>query len=323
MIPSDSNYIFGPVPSRRLGRSLGVDLVPFKTCSYDCIYCQLGRTTNKTVMREEWNPLEEIVDQVRRRLDILETPPDYITLSGSGEPTLFSRIDELIDRIKAFSSIPIAILTNGSLLWNREVRSQVSKADLIVPSLDAGNEILFRNIDRPHESISFHRILEGLIQMRKEYSKPYWLEVFLLAGRNDIQSEIEQIARCVKMIQPDRVQLNTVARPPAEEYAYSIPLKRLQAIAGEFGPNAEVITDYQGNTSFSETTDREADILSVLRRRPCTLEDISHSVNIHPNELVKSLEKLVLNRQISKQYAEGKSFFVGVATNINASNAGC
>ncbi|MCK4625431.1 MAG: radical SAM protein, partial [Phycisphaerae bacterium] len=171
------SYIFGPVPSRRLGRSLGVDLVPFKTCSYDCIYCQLGRTTNKTIQRKEWVPLDDVVAELKTNLS---SQPDYITLSGSGEPTLYSRTGELIDRIKAVTDVPVAVLTNGSLLWNQEVCAQLMNADLIVPSLDAGDEMMFRAVNRPHEDISFEKMLKGLIEFRREYQGQYWLEVMFL-----------------------------------------------------------------------------------------------------------------------------------------------
>ncbi|NQT19895.1 MAG: radical SAM protein, partial [Planctomycetes bacterium] len=155
-----SKYIFGPVPSRRLGRSLGVDVVPLKTCSYDCIYCQLGNTTCKTVERKEWVPLDDVVLELKDRLS---SRPDYITLSGSGEPTLYSRVAELIDRIKVMTDVPVAVLTNGSLLWQEEVRRQLMKADLVIPSLDAGDEVMFRLVNRPHEDVSFERMLAGLV----------------------------------------------------------------------------------------------------------------------------------------------------------------
>lgn len=309
MVHPDCQYVFGPVPSRRLGRSLGIDLVPYKTCSYDCIYCQLGCTTNKTTRREEYAPLDTIVDQLQRRLEKKETPPDYITLSGSGEPTLFSRMDELIERIKTFSSIPIAVLTNGSLLWDREVRKQLMNADLIVPSLDAGNESLFRYVNRPHESISFHRMLEGLIQLRMEYSKSYWLEVFLLAGHSAIQSEIDQIVHCVEMIQPDRVQLNTVIRPPAEEFAYSVSREQLQKIADMFDPPAEVIAEYRGTDALFNSNIHESDILSLLHRRPCTLTDLTQSLGTNRKVVLKYLEILLLNKKIKSQKIDGKSYY--------------
>ena len=172
-----SGYVFGPVPSRRLGRSLGVDLVPHKTCSYDCIYCQLGATTCKTTERKEWVPLDDVLEQLKAKLS---TAPDYITLSGSGEPTLYSRAEELIDRIKAMTDVPVAVLTNGSLLWQEEVRRQFMKADLVIPSLDAGDEGMFRLVNRPHEDVTFERMLAGLVDFRREFRGAYWLEVFVL-----------------------------------------------------------------------------------------------------------------------------------------------
>ncbi len=168
-----SRYIFGPVPSRRLGRSLGVDLVPFKTCTYDCIYCQLGRTPCTTTERKEWVPLDGVLEDLRQKLS---TRPDYITLSGSGEPTLYSRLDELIDRIKTMTDVPVAVLTNGALFADKELRRQLMEADLVVPSLDAGDEAMFQMVNRPHQDISFEHMLQGLIDFRREYQGKYWLE---------------------------------------------------------------------------------------------------------------------------------------------------
>jgi len=167
-----SNQIFGPVPSRRLGRSLGVDLVLLKTCTYDCIYCQRGRTTCKTMERKEWVPLDGVLEKLK---DKLPTKPDYIILSGSGEPTLYSRIDELIDRIKAMTDVPVTVLTNGSLLWHEDVRRQLMNADLVIPSLDAGDEAMFRLVNRPHEEISFEQMFSGLIDFRRDFRGEYWL----------------------------------------------------------------------------------------------------------------------------------------------------
>jgi wyosine [tRNA(Phe)-imidazoG37] synthetase (radical SAM superfamily) len=195
-------YIFGPVPSRRLGRSLGVDLVPFKTCSYDCIYCQLGRTTNKTIKRKEWVPIDIVIDQLKAKLS---SKPDYITLSGSGEPTLFSRLEDLVSKIKDITDIPVAVLTNGSLLWLPEVRNALKSADLVVPSLDAGSSQIFQYVNRPHSDITFSKMLDGLVTFRDEYSGKYWLEVFLIAGVTTPDAEINRLANCVNSICPDKV----------------------------------------------------------------------------------------------------------------------
>jgi len=234
-------HIFGPIPSRRLGRSLGIDLVPYKTCSYDCLYCQLGRTTHKTVRRKEWIPLEAVVDELKAKLPCR---PDHITLSGSGEPTLYSRIGELIDRIRTFTAVPVAVLTNGSLLWRRDVRESLNEADIVIPSLDAGDASMFCTVNRPHKEIVFEQMLDGLIQFRQEYHGSYRLEVFVLSGYTAVASEIDKLAGCIKKISPDRVQLNTVTRPPAEEYAAPVDSKRLHAFSRQFTPPAEVIADF-------------------------------------------------------------------------------
>jgi wyosine [tRNA(Phe)-imidazoG37] synthetase (radical SAM superfamily) len=200
------SYVFGPVPSRRLGRSLGVDVVPFKTCTYDCIYCQLGRTTCKTIERKEWVPLESVLDEVNAKLS---TRPDYITLSGSGEPTLFSPLGELIDGIKRMTSVPIALLTNGSLLWQADVRGAVQDVDLLIPSLDAADEGMFRRVNRPHEAVSFDRLIDGLVASREACRGQYWLEVLLLAGYTGTEGEVNKLAQYASRIKPDRIQLNT------------------------------------------------------------------------------------------------------------------
>ena len=205
-----TRYVFGPVPSRRLGRSLGVDLTPFKTCSYDCIYCQLGRTTRRRSTKE-WIPLDRIVAQLPERLT---SQPDYITLSGSGEPTLYSRVGELIARIKTLTDVPVAVLTNGSLLWQEALRGQLFQADLVVPSLDAGSEAMFQAVNRPHEQISFGQMVDGLVAFRQEFKGAYWLEVMVVGGYTATVEEIGKLAVCVDRIRPDRVQLNTVTRPP-------------------------------------------------------------------------------------------------------------
>ena len=233
-------YIFGPVPSRRLGRSLGVDLVPFKTCTYDCIYCQLGRTTNKTMQRKEWVPIDIVINQLKAKLS---SKPDYITLSGSGEPTLFSRLEELISKTKGIADIPVAVLTNGSLLWLPEVRNALKAADMVVPSLDAGSSQIFQYVNRPHPDITFSKMLQGLVEFRKDYGGQYWLEVFLLAGVTTPEMEINRLKTCINAIQPDKVHVNTVTRPPAEGFAEPVPKKQLETIAKKLYEKAEVIAN--------------------------------------------------------------------------------
>ena len=300
------NHVFGPVPSRRLGRSLGVDLVPLKTCTYDCIYCQLGRTTYKTMDRREWFPLSDILEELEAKLP---SRPDYITLSGSGEPTLFSRTGELIDGIKSMTNVPVAVLTNGSLLWQADVRQQLLGADLVIPSLDAGDSAMFRAVNRPHDGIAFDKMMDGLIAFRSEFPGQYWLEVFLLTGHTAVDHDAEKLAQCVSKIQPDRVHLNTVTRPPAEDFAYRVPQGRLLELAGLFKPCGEVVADFHGAFDEPEFVSGAADVLAMLQRRSCSLGDIANGLGMHPNEALKYVEELQADGLVCTVRSQGKSWF--------------
>jgi wyosine [tRNA(Phe)-imidazoG37] synthetase (radical SAM superfamily) len=303
------SYVFGPVPSRRLGRSLGVDIVPFKKCSYDCIYCQLGRTTDKTVDRSSHISLDELISELSRKL---HTVPDYITLSGSGEPTLNSDAGELIGRIKELTEIPVAVLTNGSLLWKKDVRYELKEADLVIPSLDAGDETIFRAVNRPHESIGFEDMLDGLIAFREEFKGMYWLEVFLLSGYTTVGADFDKLVKCVDRIKPHRVQLNTVTRPTAEDYAVGVSLEIMNKYAGRFNSEAEVISDFRNVHKQEEFKTGRADILGMLRRRPCSLDDISGGLGLHRNEVIKHIEELTSEKLIGTVLVNGKMFYKAV-----------
>jgi wyosine [tRNA(Phe)-imidazoG37] synthetase (radical SAM superfamily) len=285
-------YIYGPVPSRRLGLSLGVDLVPFKTCTYDCIYCQLGRTTHKTVDRLEYIPMADVLGELEQKL--ADGPvPDYVTLCGGGEPTLNGGIGPLIAEIKKFTYIPIAVLTNGSLLWQPEVQDALMEADLVLPSLDAGDEFLFRYVNRPHREITFDQMVHGIAEFTQRFPKPVWLEVFLLAGVTGILAEVEKIAALARKIQPQRVQLNTVSRPSCEEFACPVSLNQMKEFAKVFGGKAEVISEDNQSRSPVLHQATDADILALLSRRPCTVQGVSAGLGLHVNEAVKRLEALV------------------------------
>jgi len=285
-----NRYIFGPVPSRRLGRSLGVDLVPLKTCSYDCVYCQLGRTTCKTIERKEWVPLDAILSELEGKLSLR---PDYITLSGSGEPTLYSRLDEVIDRIKSITDIPVAVLTNGSLLWQEDVQQQLAAADLVMPSLDAGDPTTFHLVNRPHDDLTFEQMLSGLIAFRRHFRGQYWLEVLLVGAFTDSDPELAAIRACVAQIGPDRVLLGTVTRPPAEDYALAVPHKRLIELAATFSPPAEVLEHLHDLTLVQHSCTSREDILGLLARRPCTIDDIATGLRLHRVEILKHVESMV------------------------------
>jgi wyosine [tRNA(Phe)-imidazoG37] synthetase (radical SAM superfamily) len=308
-----SQYVYGPVPSRRLGRSLGVDLVPFKTCTYDCVYCQLGRTTNKTTERKQYVATKKILAELEQRLAAGDNP-DYITISGSGEPTLNSGIGDLIGKIKGLTDIPVAVITNGSLLWMREVQDALMAADLILPSLDAGDEHLFRYVNRPHRSIGFNLMVDGIAAFTKRFQGEVWLEVLLLGGVTGIPAEVEKIASIVGRIGPARVQLNTVSRPPAEEFALPVDLDQLERFLRFFPGPVEVISEKKlGKSQPAQApTATEADILALLRRRPCTFVDVASGLGIHEMEALKHLDALVKAGTVTKVLTDGRTFYAAV-----------
>jgi wyosine [tRNA(Phe)-imidazoG37] synthetase (radical SAM superfamily) len=290
-------YIFGPVPSRRLGFSLGIDVVPFKTCSYDCIYCQLGRTTNKTVTRKEFVPVAEVIKELERILS-RHIKIDYITLSGSGEPTLYSETGALISGIKRITGIPVAVLTNGSLLWDDEVRKHLETADLVIPSLDAGNEKIFRYVNRPFGTLDFEKVVDGIIGFSRQRKTRLWLEVFLLHGVNSMKSEIIDIDSIIQKINPDKVQLNTVKRPPAESYALPVPEDLMKELASYMSGNVEIIADFRRQTDDNYFRVTQDEIMNLLKRRPCSLKDISGGLRLHKNEVLKYLDELIKNNKL-------------------------
>lgn len=302
-------HVFGPVPSRRLGRSLGIDVVPFKTCSYDCIYCQLGRTTCKTVERHEWLRWEPLLQELNRGLD---TRPDYITFSGSGEPTLHAGLGELIDRVKSVTAIPVAVLTNGSLLWRADVRRDLQHADLVIPSLDAGDDLRFRCINRPHESLSFEQVVEGLAAFREEFTGQYWLEVLAVAPWTSGREQIENIAGWALKIRPDRVQLNTVSRPPSERCAERVLRGQMIRLAELFEPRAEVINDYAQPSREEQAGYGTGRILDTLCRRPCTIEDVMTAHALHRSEAIKCLDELSRDGLVERVAIESDLYYRAV-----------
>jgi len=300
--------VYGPVPSRRLGRSLGLDLVPLKTCTFDCVYCQLGRGTGTTLKRDSYIPPDDILEAVRESLDG-GADPDYITLSGSGDPTLHSQLGTIIRGIKALTGIPLALITNGSLLWDEEVRHDAVGCDLVLPSLDAGDEETFKKINRPDKALSWEKILEGLIRFRVDFGGPIWLEVMLVAGINDSEQSLQNIKAAIERIAPDKIHLNTVARLPAESWAHAVPPAKMEEIRALFGDSAEIIAEYSGRHSLHSHSPRRDEILGTLRRRPCSADDIAAGLQINRHELVKELALLESEGLIIAEEWEGNRFY--------------
>ena len=286
-------HLYGPVPSRRLGRSLGVDLMPHKICTYDCIYCQIGRTTEKTLLRKEYVPVEEVLDEVKRFLEEGKTSADVISLGGSGEPTLHSKIGAVIEGIKKMTSIPVAVITNGSLLYEGGVRQDLLQADRVLPSMDAVTRDVFMRINRPRGEFSVEKMVEGLVAFRKVYRGQIWLEILLCQGVNDTKDELQRMREAVDRINPDRIDLNTVVRPPSETWARPLIQKELEEIQTFFGEKARIILEFDRHPVSISGEEIRGRVLDILSRRPLSLVDLSKWLRIPPAELEVHLGPLV------------------------------
>ncbi|MFW5700364.1 MAG: radical SAM protein [Cyclobacteriaceae bacterium] len=304
-------YLFGPVPSRRLGMSLGIDLIPKKVCSLNCVYCEVGETTKLTVGRMEYVKYDKVISELKQFMS--NNPKiDYITFSGSGEPTLNSRIGEVLNYVKKnYPSIKTAVLTNGTLFYNQQLRTELLQADVILPSLDAASQPAFEKINRPDSTLKVETYIQGLIDLRKEYNGKIWLEIFLLKNYNDSKEELDLLKRAVLQINPDIIQLNTLDRPGT--VAGLIPLSRneLQEIIDYWSlPNVEIIAAVQNRTAVeSYSGDIEATILETIARRPCTPDDLHHLLGIHVNEINKYLGAMEAEGKIISRSLERGVFY--------------
>lgn len=287
-------YLFGPVPSRRLGLSLGIDLVPLKTCSLNCVYCECGRTTKLTRAREEYVPTAAVLAE----LDLyLQNEPelDFITFAGSGEPTLHRHIDLVINHIKEhFPRYPLCLLTNGTLFPSAHLREQIKGIDLLVPSLDAATEQVFQQLNRPHPALKCEEIITGLETLRQEFKGEICLEIFIVPGLNDTAGELAAIKAAIKRINPDRIQVGTLDRPGAETWVKEASPEKMQEIVTYLGAGTELIEEPQpGAGAFPIDRDCRETILQLLRRRPCTAEDLARIMGLHPAEVQKYLRHLL------------------------------
>jgi len=293
-------YLFGPVPSRRLGMSLGVDLVPSKVCSLDCVYCEAGRTTELTLERREYVPYDEVISELDHYFK--NSPdPDYITFSGSGEPTLNSRLGDVIEFIKRKKpSIPVAVLTNGTLLHDEEVRRELAGAGLVLPSLDAAVKKAFIKINRPCPGLDLKEYIEGLIEFSKSFSGRVWLEVFILPGYNDGPEDLDKLNKIIMQIKPDSVQLNTLDRPGTLAGLKGAMHTDLMRIMDNIeSDRVEIIAsarERKHNPSYR--TDTQQAILGTISRRPCTVEDLEKILGMHRAQINKYLDVLEADNKI-------------------------
>jgi len=299
-------YVYGPVTSRRLGRSLGVDIVPLKFCSFNCVYCQLGPTRRHTLTRQRFYDPDEIMGELRAS-PALGVEADYITFSGSGEPTLSADIGFLIREVKKLTSIPVALLTNGSLLGDAEVRKELAAADLVVPSLDAARPETFERLNRPAKGLTLERVLSGLRQFSHEFLGKLWLEVLLVAGMNDSGGDVDALVEVIPTLRIDKVQLNTVVRPPASSSARPVPRERLEAIRARLGRIVEteiVVPSVLPARHVGGDAGRV--LLDLVARRPCSGEELALTLGMSEAELAEEIAPLLSQGLVEKVEFQGQ-----------------
>lgn len=318
---SGYRHLFGPVPSRRLGRSLGIDLVPHKVCTLDCIYCECGATTRRTIERRAWVDTNAVQDELVTWLGAprpLESAPaaDYLTFSGAGEPTLHRDLGRIARWLAARTEIPLALLTNGTLLGDSALRAELSPISLILPSLDAVSEEIFQRVNRPHPSLSAASLVDALIALRQDFPGQIWLEVLLMEGVNDTDAELDLLAEAIARIAPDRVQLNTAVRPGTDPSVTAASQASLDRALARFGAIAEPVATFispapasPGGGSMAGR-DLEEALLAVVRRRPETLARLAASLGSDEPTLRQVAQALQEQRRLCSEQRGGETYFI-------------
>lgn len=306
---AEYKHLYGPVPSRRLGRSLGLDMVPMKTCCFDCIYCQLGATTVHTAERREYVDVEDVLRELEAWLEA-GGEADYLTFAGCGEPTLNINLGDAMARAREMSGIPVCLLTNGALLWRKGVRDSAMQADLIMPSLDAGTQETFERVNQPVKGLFIDQVIDGLKETVIEYHAEVWLEVMLVSGINDTDDELAALGESIREIRPDQVQINTVVRPAPGRDVERVDNGTLVRARVILGPNATVISSAWEREVPEGAEHSAQEVLALVSYRPCTVEDVSHGLGMHPNESIKYLQHLISEGKLEREDREGETFFV-------------
>ncbi len=308
------SHLFGPVPSRRLGLSLGVDLVPPKTCTFDCLYCEVGRTTDLTQARRPYH-VAEIIQELADYLASQPGPLDFITMAGSGEPTLNSGLREIIAAVKNLTTTPVALLTNGSLFYLPEVRAAVAGADVILPSLDAGREETFQRLNRPHPGLSLDLVVSGLKALRREFAGQIWLEILVLKGINDQKEELTALKHLLQELSPDRVQLNTAVRPVAHKSARALTQEEMEAVADFLGAGAEVVAAAR-RMSPERLAVKDRDLIDMLARRPMTAGDLAQALGFPLAQVRQRLGKLAKSGLVRRDVHQNQDFYRSLVTSL-------
>jgi wyosine [tRNA(Phe)-imidazoG37] synthetase (radical SAM superfamily) len=308
---TEANYVFGPVPSRRLGKSLGIDPIPFKTCNWNCVYCQLGRTAPLTTERKAYVPADKLVEQVKRAVERHRPGEiDWITFVGSGEPTLHVDLGRMIREVKAFTSIPVAVITNGSLLFLPEVREELTAADAVLPSVDAGSEPLYQKINRPAPQLKFAEFIEGLCAFRQMYGGKFWVEVMLVKGLNDTEEALADLATVLRRIGPAEVHLNLPVRPPADPWVEPPDEGGLMRATAMLGAAARILHPAGGDFDLGEFDDVVDAVVTVVTRHPMRRDELIDTLHRWESDRVdQALKQLRESGQLQVIMRYGQEFW--------------
>lgn len=304
-------YLFGPVNSRRLGLSQGIDLLTTKTCNYDCIYCEIGPTKIHTCERKEYTPTADIIAEIDELLaeKDADKPIDVFTITATGEPTLHTGLKAVIKHIKQNTGKPVVVLTNGAMFNRADVRQDLMEADIVIPSLDSARDDSFRRIDRPAACVNLPEIILGLGTFCREFSGQVWLEVLLVKNINDSKDDIKALQEAINVIKPDRTQLNTVARPPLEPFARPLTEEELNNIAGQLPGHVEIIARFAKKDRKNPRLPNPDEILAMLVRRPCTISDISEALNLETKATCQLMDKLIAKGEVITMSHQGKTYY--------------
>ena len=308
-------YLFGPVNSRRLGLSMGIDIMPAKVCNFNCIYCEVGATSRLTCDRKEYVPTQAILAEIDFFLHKMADARtvDVFTITGSGEPTLHSGIGRIIRYLKERTDKPVAVLTNGSLLHVPEVREGLAGADIVVPSLDAARAESFKRVNRPARCVDMGTVIKGIERFSRDFSGHLWLEILLVKDVNDSAADIDALIQAIQDIAPERIQLNTVARPPLEDNALPISSREMAAIAKQieerFNGPVEIPMDFMKKGEGNGEPVSQNDIIQILKRRPCTAADVCAALGQTPDSVHTLLKQLEYDERISSVSHNGHRYY--------------